>query len=98
MYAYYMYNRIMNFEFDPAKNRLNITKHGINLADVEAVFYDPNALTIEDRDHDEQRFVTIGDDGIGRILVVCYTYRGEKTIRLISARKAKPHERKDYEG
>jgi len=93
-----MYNCIMNFEFDPAKNRLNIAKHGIDLADVEEVFHDRNALTIEDRDHDEQRFVTIGDDGVGRILVVCYTYRGETTIRIISARKAKPHERKDYEG
>jgi hypothetical protein len=63
-----------------------------------AVFYDPYAITIEDRDHKERRFVTIAMDGFGRLLVVCYAYRGETTIRLISARKAESRERKIYEG
>ncbi len=93
-----MYNTFMDIEFDPAKNKSNIRKHGISLADVEAVFYDPQAVTIEDRDHKEQRFVTIGIDGFGRLVVVCYSYRSETTIRLISARKAEPRERKAYEG
>jgi hypothetical protein len=53
---------------------------------------------MEDRDHKEARFVTLGMDGFGRLLVVCYVYRGEATIRVISARKAEPHERKSYEG
>jgi len=88
----------MDLEFDPVKNAENIQKHGIDLADVEYVFFDPFALTREDRDHDEQRFVTMGVDGFGRVLVVCYTYRGERVIRLISARKAEAAERKQYEG
>ena len=87
----------MELVFDPAKNRINIRKHGIDLAEVEAVFYDLNAITVEDRDHKEQRFVTLGRDGFGRLLVVCYTYR-DNTIRVISGRKAEPHERKAYEG
>ena len=87
----------MELDFDPAKNRINIRKHGIDLADTEAVFYDLNAITLEDRDHKEQRFVALGMDGFGRLLVVCYTCRGD-TIRVISARKAEPHERKAYEG
>lgn len=87
----------MEITFDPAKNRVNTRKHGIDLADVEGVFYDLNAITIEDRVHSEQRFVTLGMDGFGRLLVVCYTYRGD-IIRAISARKAEPHERKAYEG
>ncbi len=87
----------MELVFDPAKNRINIQKHGIDLADVEAVFYDLNAITVEDRDHKEQRLVTLGMDSLGRLLVVCYTYR-DNTIRVISARKAEPHERKSYEG
>lgn len=87
----------MDIEFDPAKNKVNRRDHGIDLADVEGVFNDQNAITIEDRDHDEQRFVTLGADGFGRVLVVCYVYRDESTIRLISARKAEPHERKSYE-
>lgn len=88
----------MDFEFDPVKNKVNIRKHGIDFADVEQVFYDPCAITIHDHDHMEQRFVTLGVDGFGRLLVVCYTYRGKTAIRLISARKAEPHERKAYEG
>jgi hypothetical protein len=87
----------MDFTFDLTKNRSNISKHGIDLADVESVFYDLNAITIEDRDHKEQRFVTMGMDGFGRLLVVCYTH-SDNAIRAISARKAEPHERKTYEG
>jgi len=86
----------MGLVFDPVKNRINIRKHGIDLADVEAVFYDLNAITVEDRDHKEQR-LTLGMDSFGRLLVVCYTYRGN-TTRVISARKAEPHERRAYEG
>lgn len=88
----------MNIEFDPAKNITNIKQHGIDLADTEAVFYDEFALSMEDRDHDEQRFVVIGTDGLGLLLVVCYTYREPDIIRVISARKAEPLERKQYEG
>jgi uncharacterized DUF497 family protein len=87
----------MELTFDSAKNQANIRKHGIDFADIEGVFHDPLAITIEDRDHKEQRFVTLGTDGFGRLLVVCYTHRGND-IRAISARKAEPHERKTYEG
>lgn len=92
-----MYNK-MNIEFDPAKRIVNLRDHKIDLADVEGVFYDQMAITVEDRDHDEQRFVVLGADWFGRILVVCYTWRDDVTIRIISARKAEPHERKAYEG
>lgn len=87
----------MDIIFDPKTNALNLRKHGIDLAEVEGVFYDPTAITIEDSDHGEQRFVVLGTDGFGRILVVVYTYRGEG-IRVISARRAEPHERRQYEG
>jgi uncharacterized DUF497 family protein len=88
----------MQLTFDPAKNRINIGKHGVDMADVEGVFYDDMALTREDRDHDEMRFVTLGTDSFGRLLVVVYTYRGEDEVRVISARFAQPHERRIYEG
>ena len=55
-------------------------------------------LTLEDCDHDEQRFVTMGRDALGRVLVVAYAYQEPDTLRLISARKAEPHERRQYEG
>ena len=61
------------------------------------VLFDPNALTREDiENRGEQRFVTVGADSVGRLLVAVYTYRGED-IRLISARLATKRERKSYE-
>ena len=47
---------------------------------------------------EEERFITIGSDAFGHILVVVYTWRGQDTIRIISARKATRHERQQYEG
>jgi hypothetical protein len=61
------------------------------------VLDDPMAVTIEDMRHGEQRFVTIGADIVNRVLVVVYAYSGEEEIRLISARRATPQERRVYE-
>jgi uncharacterized DUF497 family protein len=49
-----------------------------------------------DSAEDEQRFVTLGLDALGRVLVVVYTYRGD-TLRIISARKATRNEVRTYE-
>ncbi len=84
------------FEWDPNKDRLNRRKHGIAFADTFAVFEDPNALTREDDKLEEERFVTMGMDCFGRILVVVYTWR-EEDIRIISARKATRSEARQYE-
>ena len=75
------------FEWDSTKAKSNRVKHGIDFADTFGVFEDPNALTIDQCVGGEDRFVTIGMDALGRLLVVVYTYRDEK-IRIISARKA----------
>jgi uncharacterized DUF497 family protein len=86
----------MTIEFDPDKARANLKKHGVSFAHAEQALRDPMALTIEDPDaEDEQRFVTLGSDALGRILVVVHTKRGERT-RLISARKASPGEARAY--
>jgi hypothetical protein len=87
----------MHYEWDPTKARLILRKHGVDFADAATVFSDDLALTISDDDPDEARFVTIGMDALGRIVVVVFTWRG-KRIRIISARKAEAHERKQYEG
>ena len=86
----------MNYQWDPDKARSNLRKHGIEFADAVAVFADERALTIEDDHPDEVRLVTLGLDAFGRVLIVVYTYRGD-TIRIISARKATPSERKQYQ-
>jgi uncharacterized DUF497 family protein len=87
----------MDIVWDPEKARINMKQHGIHFSDAEMVLFDPNALAREDFDvKNEQRFVSIGMDAIGRVLVVVYTYRGEH-IRLISARSATKLERERYE-
>ena len=87
----------MKITFDPNKAATNYRKHGIRFYDAEPVLFDPLALTREDKDADgKQRFVSIGVDAIGRVLVVVFMYRGEG-IRLISARPATAKERECYE-
>ena len=87
----------MDVVWDPEKAQSNLKKHGVRFSDAEPVLFDPNALTMEDiTASGEQRFVTVGADSVGRVLVVVYTYR-EEDIRLISARPATRKERKNYE-
>jgi len=87
----------MEITWDIVKARSNRLKHRIPFSDVEPVFYDPNAISIEDTDSEgEARYIVIGHDSLGRLVVATYTYRGS-TIRLISARRASKVERGEYE-
>lgn len=58
------------FEWDEAKARADLRKHGVDFADVTAVFEDGRAVTVKDviTAVDEQRYLTIGSDALGRIL------------------------------
>jgi uncharacterized protein len=86
----------MSFEFDPTKAQANLRKHGVAFSHAEQALRDPMAYTIEDPDSaGEQRFVTLGIDALGRVLVVVHTQRGERT-RLISAHKASRGEADRY--
>ena len=85
-----------SIEFDPAKALGNYRKHGVSFAHAEQALHDQKAITIEDPDAtDEQRFVTLGMDALGRVLVVVHAERDER-IRIISARKASRGERRQY--
>ena len=87
----------MRVIWDTQKAVANIRHHGIEFSHAATVLDDPMAITIEDTRHGEQRFVTIGADILGRVLVAVYAYSGEEEIRLISARRATPKERRIYE-
>ena len=76
-------------EWDPAKARANLRKHGIRFADAVSVLEDERAISVRDESEGEERWVTIGMDCLARALVVVYTWRGEP-IRLISARLGDP--------
>lgn len=87
----------MKFEWDARKAAGNLKKHGVDFTDAATVLYDDLALTIPDERQPEERYVTVGTDARGRILVVVYVWRGE-AIRIVSARKATRRERRQYEG
>ena len=88
----------MHFEWDSAKAAKNFRKHRVLFEEASSVFYDPLAVTGADPDHSEaeDRLITFGVSSAGRLLVVSHIERGE-TIRIISARRATPHERRIYE-
>jgi uncharacterized protein len=86
----------MAYQWDRNKAEINLRKHGINFADAVSVFSDDLSITLLDQRFDEERFITIGLDALGRVLVVVYAWRGQK-IRLISARPATRQERRQYE-
>jgi len=65
-------------------------------SDAAGVFEDENAITIQDENEHEDRYITLGRDLLSRILVVVFTFR-DIIIRIISARKATARERKIYE-
>ena len=87
----------MSAEFDPKKDAANLKKHGVSLSEGDGVLNDPLALTVEDdAAEDEQRFVTIGMNAFGSLMVVVHTPRSSGS-RTISVRKADPKERRNYE-
>ena len=83
-------------QWDRQKANANRLKHGIEFADASVALADESAITRTDEDPDEDRYVTIGMDALARIVVVSYSWRGDE-IRLISARRATPRERRRYQ-
>jgi len=89
----------LRFEWDPRKAAANLRKHGVSFTEAETVFMDEHGLLLEDPDRSatEDRFLLLGLSAALRLLVVAHTYRaGDTVIRLISARRAEPHERRQY--
>ena len=86
------------FEWDETKAKVNIVRHGVSFEEASAVFGDPMALLLPDPDHSlgEERFLVLGMSSRRRVLVVSHAERPPRT-RLISARPATRHERRQYE-
>jgi uncharacterized DUF497 family protein len=84
--------------WDEQKNQANQKEHEISFEEAATVFYDPLEVTVDDPAHSysEHRFWTVGQSSGGRLIVLSYTERSS-TIRIISARKPEPSERRDYE-
>jgi uncharacterized DUF497 family protein len=87
-----------NFEWDQRKAAANLKKHGVSFEEAITVFADPVSMNMPDPDHSEgeQRFLVLGASVRSRLMVVSYTERSPKT-RIINARLATRHERRQYE-
>jgi hypothetical protein len=89
----------MRFAWDAAKAEENRQKHGVSFEEASSVFADENGRLKHDPDHsqEEDRFLLLGFSAKLRLLIVCHAYReDDEVIRIISARKATPNERKQY--
>lgn len=91
------------FDWDPKKAALNLRTHRVGFERAATTFLDSRAVSIPDEEHseEEERWVTIGLDASGNLLVVVHTFEEvDETrckIRLISARKATKKEAKQHE-
>jgi uncharacterized protein len=88
----------MKFEWDPEKELSNRNKHRLSFAEASTVFGDPLHRTLADPRHSlwEFRFLTTGYTSAGRLVIVGYADRGDR-VRIITARVARPKERRFYE-
>ena len=87
----------MDYEWDRTKAAANLKRHGVEFADAALSLEDPLGRTVPDPDASgEERFICLGADPSGRILVTVFAPRGER-IRIISSRKASRAERSSYE-
>ena len=89
----------IKFEWDENKNSINKEKHHIAFEEAATVFYDEEALVIDDPEHseEEERFIILGFSQKANLLVVCHCYReSDAVIRIISARKATTNESRQY--
>ncbi len=75
----------MDYEWGSGKAAANLRKHNVDFADAGISLEDENALTIEDPNHDERRFKTLGMGPSLNILFVVHCERSENRIRIISA-------------
>jgi uncharacterized DUF497 family protein len=86
----------MRYVWDHSKAASNKRKHGIDFSDAVLVLEEPLALAVLDVVGGEDRYVSIGMDGLGRLLVVVYAVRGHQ-LRLISVRPVDRIEQRQYE-
>jgi len=85
----------MKFEWDENKRLSNIQKHGIDFADVPAIFELDTVTVIDDRfEYGETRYQTLGLLK-ARVIMVVHT-ESETRFRIISARKATKYEEETY--
>ena len=92
---------MFRFDWDQAKAKSNIKKHGVSFEEARSVFYDDFAVQFfDDGSSEEVRFLLLGMSNESRILMIVHCERGDdgEELRIISARKATKSEQQYYQG
>jgi uncharacterized DUF497 family protein len=88
------------FDWDEDKNLANYKKHDIWFEEARTVWADSDSVEFYDPEHsdEEDRFIRVGHSTASRVLLVVFCERNDgETVRIVSARKATSHERRQYE-
>ena len=89
----YNHDSILGFEWDSEKSKSNLAKHGLDFEDASAIFYVPVLLHRSDRNN-EERWIAIGS--LDEKLITVVFSRRKSFIRIISARRARKNEEREY--
>jgi hypothetical protein len=92
---------MFRFDWDQAKAKSNLKKHGVSFEEAQSVFYDDFAVQFfDDGSPEELRFLLLGMSNESRVLMVVHCERGDdaEELRIISARKATKNEQQYYRG
>ncbi len=87
---------MLRIEYDPAKDRINLAKHGLQLTDVVLLNWDQALVRLDERKAYGERRYTALVSGDTDLFQVAFTIRGD-VMRIISFRRAHDRERKRYE-
>ena len=90
-------SRGVRFRWNQDKAKLNAEKHGVSFEQAAQIFFDPFLRYFDASRDREQRDGAVGSDYNFRVPFVVHLVIEDEYIRIISARKAEPSERKRYE-
>jgi hypothetical protein len=91
-----MADQELEFEWDEAKARLNLEKHGVSFLTAAAIFLNERLERVDDReDYGEVRWIALGRVDI-EVYRVVYTWRNENLVRIVSAQRAGKNEQEIY--
>jgi uncharacterized DUF497 family protein len=86
----------LEFEWDKAKAKLNLEKHGVSFHTAAAIFLNERLERVDDReDYGEVRWIALGRVDI-EVYRVVYTWRNENLVRIVSAQRAGKNEQEIY--
>ena len=89
---------MLKFEWDPKKAAANLRKHGVSFEEAATCFEDPSACYLRNEATSyEDRLILIALSSKRRVLLVVHAEVGRDAIRIISARKASPAQRRIYD-